>query len=174
MSLVTYEEVRPWAKAMRKAVLSRQMPPWHADPRYGEFANDRRLTEVEIATIKAWVDSGGRQSDRRDLPAAPHFVDGWRIGKPDVVIPIPSDYLVKANSPDAYLFFTVPTDVKDDNWVTAVELKPGNRRVVHHAHVFVQEPPKPKTAPCSGPICRARIRTSSRMATRASFPLAPS
>ena len=146
MPLLTYEDARPWAKAIREAVLSRQMPPWHADPHYGQFSNDRRLTETEIETIKAWVDGGAKPGDLTDLPPAPQFTDGWRIGKPDAVIPIPKTYVVKANSVDAYLYFTVPTNFKEDTWVTAVELKPENRRVVHHAHVFLQEPPKPKAA----------------------------
>jgi hypothetical protein len=146
MSLLTYEDARPWAKAIREAVLSRQMPPWQADPHFGDFANDRRLTDVEIATIKAWVDGGAPQGDPKDLPPVPHFAGGWRIGQPDLVIPIPADHVVKVNAPDAYLYFTVPTNFKEDTWVTAVELKPGNRRVVHHAHVFLHEPPKPKAA----------------------------
>lgn len=95
MSLLTYEEARPWAKAIREAVLSRQMPPWQADPHYGNFSNDRRLTETEIATMKTWVDEGAPEGDAKDLAAAPRFVNGWRIGQPDVVIPIPEEHVVK-------------------------------------------------------------------------------
>jgi len=146
MPLLTFEQARPWAKAILEAVLTRQMPPWHADPHYGEFGNDRRLTDVEIATVQAWVVGGAPQGDPKDLPPAPHFTEGWRIGKPDVIIPIPNDYLVKVNAPDAYLYFTVPTNFTEDTWVTAVELRPGNRRVVHHAHVFLHAPPKPLPA----------------------------
>ena len=146
MPLMTFAEVRPWAKAIREAVATRQMPPWHADPDYGDFANDRRLTDAEIGTIRAWVEAGAPEGDPKLLPSAPRFADGWRIGKPDVVVPIPRDYLVKVNAPDAYLYFTVATNFKEDTWVTAVELKPGNRRVVHHAHVFLEEPPEPKNA----------------------------
>lgn len=146
MPLVTYEDARPWAKAIREAVLSRQMPPWHADPHYGQFSNDRRLTETEMETIKAWVEGGAKPGDPKDVPAAPQFPDDWKVGKPDIVIPIPETYVVKANSPDAYLYFTVPTNFKEDTWVTAVELRPENRRVVHHAHVFLKDPPKPKDA----------------------------
>jgi len=146
MSLLTYQQTRPWAKAIREAVTSRQMPPWHADPKYGTFANDRRLTDSEIATLRAWVDAGAPEGDPTDLPPAPRFTDGWRIGAPDIVIPILHDYVVKASAPDAYLYFTVSTNFKEDTWVTAVELKPGNRRVVHHAHVFLHEPPQPKAA----------------------------
>ena len=144
MPLVTYADARPWAKAMRQAVLTRQMPPWHADPHMGNFANDRRLRESEIDTIKAWVDQGAVEGDAKDLPAAPQFPDGWKIGKPDVVIAIPEEYVVQANGPDEYVNFTVPTNFTEDRWVTALELRPGNRKIVHHAHVSVFEPPKPK------------------------------
>ena len=146
MPLLAFEQSRPWAKAILEAVLTRKMPPWHADPHYGEFANDRRLTDAEIATVQAWVVGGAQQGNPKDLPPAPHFADGWRIGTPDVIIPIPNDYIVKINAADAYLYFTVPTHFTKDTWVTAVELKPGNRRVVHHAHVFLEEPPQPKAA----------------------------
>jgi hypothetical protein len=110
MSLLTFAQARPWAKASREAVLSRQMPPWHADPRFGDFANDRRLTDPEIATIKNWVDGDALPGEPKDLPPAPHFANGWRIGEPDAVIPIPAEQVVKVKSPDAYLYFTVPTN----------------------------------------------------------------
>ena len=146
MPLLTFEQARPWAKAILEAVRTRSMPPWHADPHFGEFANDRRLTDAEIATIQAWVAGGAHEGNPKDMPPAPRFTDGWRIGTPDVIIPIPNDYIVKVNAADAYLYFTVPTHFTNDTWVTAVELKPGNRRVVHHAHVFLEEPPQPKPA----------------------------
>ena len=146
MPLLTFEQARPWAKAILEAVRTRSMPPWHADPHYGDFSNSRRLTDAEIATIQAWVAEGTQQGNPQDLPPTPHFTDGWRIGTPDVTIPIPNDYVVKVNAADAYLYFTVPTHFTSDTWVTAVELKPGNRRVVHHAHVFLEEPPQPKSA----------------------------
>src|SRR5215831_19336330 len=89
MSLLTYQAARPWAKSIREKVLARQMPPWHADPRYGEFANDRRLTEAEIKTIVAWADGDAKEGDPKDLPTAPKFVEGWNIGRPDLTLTMP-------------------------------------------------------------------------------------
>jgi len=146
MSLLTYKEARPWARAIEQAVLTRKMPPWQADPHYGEFSNDPRLNETEIATIKQWVDTGAKEGDPREMPAIPSYPDGWRIGKPDVVIPIPKDFVVKTNGPDQYEYFNVPTNFTEDRWVQAVELRPGNRLVVHHAHVYLFNPPSTSAA----------------------------
>jgi hypothetical protein len=141
MSLLTYREARPWAASIREAVVLRKMPPWHADPRYGHFANDVRLTDAEISTIGAWAADGAMEGNPADLPPAPRFADQWHIGKPDVVIDIGEDYRVESQGPDEYDYFTVPTNFTEDRWVTAVELQPGNRKVVHHAHVFLKTEP---------------------------------
>jgi len=86
MALLSYSEVRPWAKAIKERVLTRAMPPWLADPHYGQFKNDRRLAQAEIDTIVAWVNSGAPEGKSQDLPKPPEFVEGWGIGKPDEVI----------------------------------------------------------------------------------------
>src|SRR5215211_5252247 len=86
MSLLTYKEARPWAKSIREKVLSGAMPPWHADPHYGSFKNDRRLSEKEVSTIVAWVDGGAKEGNPRELPPQPRFTEGWQVGKPDVVL----------------------------------------------------------------------------------------
>ncbi len=153
MPLVTYKETRPWAAAIRAAVITRKMPPWQADPHYGSFANDRRMADSEVAIVRAWVDQGAKEGDPKDLPPAPEFPAGWRAGTPDVVFAIPENHKVSANSPDEYVYLTVPTNFKEDVWVRSVELRPGNRKVVHHAHVYLKEAPKAsgaKTA-ASGP-----------------------
>jgi hypothetical protein len=136
MSLLDYKSARPWAKAIREAVLARKMPPWFADPHWGSFANDARLSANEIETIKTWVDQGGQEGDARDLPAAPVFIEGWRLGKPDIVIDIGEDFAVKPGK-DAYEHFTVETHFTEGKWIRAAEIRPGNRRVVHHVHVTV-------------------------------------
>ena len=136
MSLLDYKSARPWAKAIREAVLSRKMPPWFADPHYGAFSNDARLADREIETVKAWVDAGAPEGDARDLPPAPVFVEGWRLGKPDIVVDIGQDFAVKPGQ-DAYEHFTVPTNFTEGKWIRAAEIRPGNRRVVHHVHVSV-------------------------------------
>ncbi len=145
MTLLSYQEARPWAAAIREAVLTRQMPPWKADPQYGKWSNDWSLSESDIATIKAWVDQGAREGDPKRLPAAPVFSTDWKIGKPDAIIAIPPHTLT-ADGPDEYEYFTVPTNFTEDKWVVAAELRPGNRKIVHHAHVFVAEPDKAKPA----------------------------
>src|SRR5262249_40390996 len=89
MPLLTYKEVRPWAASIKEAVLSGKMPPWKADPHYGKWVNDPSLTPAEIATIKAWAEGGKLEGDSKALPPAPVFTEGWKIGKPDVVIPVP-------------------------------------------------------------------------------------
>jgi hypothetical protein len=92
MSLIDYTSARPWARAIREAVITRKMPPWFADPHYGEFANDSRLTQQEIDTIARWVDGGAQEGDARDLSAMPTFVEGWQLGTPDIVIDIGQDF----------------------------------------------------------------------------------
>jgi Copper type II ascorbate-dependent monooxygenase, C-terminal domain len=136
MSLLDYKSARPWAKSIREAVLSRKMPPWFADPRYGTFANDPRLSEREMGTIKAWVDGGALEGDARDLPPKPAFNDGWKLGKPDIVIDIGQDFEVKPGN-DAYEYFTVPTNFTEGKWIRAAQILPGNRRAVHHVQVSV-------------------------------------
>lgn len=140
MSLLTYKEARPWAKAIREKVLERAMPPWLADPRYGHFENDRRLGLKEIDTIVAWVDGGAIQGNEADLPPAPAFVEGWTLGRPDVVLSLEEEVAVPADGVIAYKYYTVPTGFTEDKWVQAAEIHPGNRAVVHHIIVFVQDP----------------------------------
>jgi mono/diheme cytochrome c family protein len=140
MSLLTYKAARPWARSIKEKVVSRQMPPWHADPHYGQFANDRRLSQQEIDTIVAWVDQGAKEGAPKDLPAAPTFPDGWKIGKPDVVLSMQEDYTLEATGSDEYINFVMPTSFKDDVWIRAAEIHPGNRKVVHHVIAFIQTP----------------------------------
>ena len=140
MSLVTYQEVRPWAKSIRQRVVDRSMPPWSADPHVGKFSNDPSLTQKQIDTIVGWVDAGAPKGDDKDLPPAPKFPVGWTIGKPDVVLAMQEEYTVPADGTVPYLYFTIPTGFTEDKWVRALEIKPGNRSVVHHVIAFTQEP----------------------------------
>src|ERR1051326_4335338 len=102
MSLLTYEEARPWARSIKEKVVNREMPPWQADPHYGQFANDKRLSQADVDIIVAWVDGGAREGDLRDLPPAPRFNDDWQIGKPDLILSMQEEYTVEANGPDEY------------------------------------------------------------------------
>jgi mono/diheme cytochrome c family protein len=140
MSLLTYKEARPWAKAIREKVVSREMPPWHADPRYGEFSNDPRLSQNEIDTIAAWVDQGAKEGSVKDLPPAPRFSGDWEIGQPDLVLSMPRAYTLEAAGADDYIYFRIPANFTEDKWIQAAEFRPGNKRVVHHAVVFIETP----------------------------------
>jgi hypothetical protein len=135
MSLLTYKEARPWSAAIRQAVVRREMPPWHADPNVGEYLNDSRLSEQDIATIVNWVKAGSPEGDPDDLPAAPVFQNGWHI-KPDLILSIP-ETTVAAGDQDDYEYIYVPTNFTEDRWIQAAEVVPGDRRVVHHATVSV-------------------------------------
>ena len=135
MSLMSYREARPWAAAMREAVIRRVMPPWHADPKVGHFMNDRRLSDADIALIEAWVKQGAKEGDAKDLPPAPVYQSGWHI-KPDVILTIP-ETTVAAGNQDDYEYIYVPTNFTEDKWVQTAEVVPGDRRVVHHATVSV-------------------------------------
>jgi Copper type II ascorbate-dependent monooxygenase, C-terminal domain/Domain of unknown function (DUF3471) len=140
MSLRTYEEVRPWSETMRERVVSREMPPWHAVPGEIEFSNERRLSDKEIKKIAAWVDRGAIEGDPKDLPAAPTFSEAWHIGEPDAIFSMDQEYTLEANLTDQYLYFRIPTNFKEDTWVQAVEFRPGNRKVVHHAVAYIETP----------------------------------
>jgi hypothetical protein len=139
MSLLTYDEVRPWAKAIRASVEQGLMPPWHADRRYGTFSNDRSLTRSEIDTVVRWVETGAAEGSAQEAPPPRAFADGWRIGTPDLVFEMPKEFSVPATGTIAYQWIMVPTGFTEDKWVQAVEVKPGNRAVVHHAVVYARE-----------------------------------
>lgn len=134
MSLLDYKSARPWAKAIKEAVIARKMPPWFADPSIGHFANDPRLSDGDIATLRVWADNGAPEGNPNDLPKAPEFAEGWQLGKPDIIFDIGETFVVKAGQ-DSYESFVVPTNLKEGIWIRAAELRPGNRKVVHHAHV---------------------------------------
>ena len=132
MSLLTFDDARPWARAVKQKVVAREMPPWGADPTVGRFSNDVSLKPAEIATISAWVDGGAPQGNPADLPEAPTFAEGWSIGKPDYIFTMQKPFTVPADGTVPYLYMTIPTNLKEDIWIRGVELKPTDRRVVHH------------------------------------------
>src|SRR5262249_14632815 len=140
MSLLTYKDARPWAKSIREKVASGAMPPWHADPRYGEFSNDRRLARKDIDTISAWVEGGAKEGDPKDAPPSPRFTEGWQMGKPDVVLQMAQEFEVPAEGTISYKYFFIPTGFREDRWVQAAEIRPGNRTVVHHVIAFIADP----------------------------------
>lgn len=138
--MMSYDEVRPWAKAIRGAVVSRKMPPWFADPQHGQFANETRLTEAEIATVNTWVSAGAPAGNASDAPPPRKYSNGWKIGQPDLVVEIPTGFPIpKAGSVD-YVWMATDLGLKEDRWIEKVEVRPGARAAVHHALVIAREP----------------------------------
>jgi len=140
MSLITYKDVRPWARSIREKVMTKTMPPWFADPAHGAFKNDRSLTQAQIDTIVKWVDGDARQGDPALMPAVPQFATGWTLGKPDMVFEMPTEFKIPADGTVEYQYFEVPTNFKEDRWISAGEVRAGNPEHVHHIIVSVIEP----------------------------------
>jgi mono/diheme cytochrome c family protein len=138
MSLVTFDDARPWARSIRQRVVARTMPPWGADPAHGSFKNDPRLSQTEIDTIAKWVDDGAPKGDDKDLPSVPPLAEGWTIGKPDAVFTMEEEYKIPASGTIPYLYFRVPTHLTEDKWIQAIEIKPGARSHVHHVLAYTQ------------------------------------
>jgi len=133
MPLLTYAGVRPWAKAIRDAVVTRKMPPWFADPTYGHFANDRSLSKGEIDTIATWVDAGAAEGSPKDAPAPRAWPKGWSIGAPDAIFEMPQAIAIPAKGTVEYQYVILPTHFSEDKWVEKVEVRPSDRSAVHHA-----------------------------------------
>jgi hypothetical protein len=148
MSLITFKDVRPWARAIQQKTSARVMPPWGADPHVGRFRNDRSLTDAQIATIAAWAEGGAPEGDPKVMPALPPFVDGWQIGKPDQVFEMLADYEIPAKGTVDYQYFEVPTNFTEDRWMQAGEVRAGDPTHVHHVIVYVKEP-KPAVRPAA-------------------------
>ncbi len=162
MSLITYEDARPWAAAIKEKVASGAMPPWHSTQPVGTFANDRRLNAHDRETLVRWASSGAPKGDAKDLPAAPKFANGWEIGTPDVVISMNEPYKVPASGTIDYQMFTMPTNFTTDKWVQAIEVRPGTRAVVHHILVFCQEPGEPRPQAFESTIPKIPARAGRR------------
>jgi hypothetical protein len=138
MQLQTYKDVRPWAKSIQEQVSKRAMPPWFADPDHGKFRNDRHLTDGEIKLISAWVAAGAPEGNPKDLPPLPAMAQGWSFERPpDLVIEMPLEVKIPAEGQLDMMNYYAPVPFKTEQWVEAVELRPGNRQVVHHSIVNV-------------------------------------
>jgi len=143
MSFLTYDSTRPWAKAIKTAVISKKMPPWFADPHFGKFSNDRTLNQAAIDTLVAWADSGAAAGNAADAPKPIAWTDGWRIGKPDMVIRMPAAFAVPAKGTVDYQYVILPSGFTEDKYVQMAEARPGDPSVVHHILAFVREPGNP-------------------------------
>jgi hypothetical protein len=143
MAFLTYDETRPWAKAIKTAVVTKKMPPWYADPHFGSFSNDRTLAQSDMDTLVSWVDSGAKAGNPKDAPQPIDWVEGWRIGKPDMVLSMPVAFDVPASGTIDYQYIIIPTGFTEDKYVQMAEARPGDRTVVHHIIAFIREPGNP-------------------------------
>jgi hypothetical protein len=145
MSLVTYEETRPWARSIKAKVAAREMPPWFIDKNVGvqHFSNDASLTDQQIATISKWVDSGAPKGNDADMPKPREFPaqDVWHIGKPDLIVSLPQDLIVKAKAPDQWPDILVDPKLTQDRYIKGVQIMPTKGfEVIHHIRTSIVEP----------------------------------
>ncbi len=154
MSLMTYSETRPWARSIKERVVRRDMPPWHLDKTVGirQYKNDRSLSDDEIATIARWVDGGAPQGNPADMPPAPTFTSDkeWFIGTPDLTVTTDQDFVMYPNGPDWWLDQFGEVKMPEDRWIKAMEIKPSNPKIVHHAVIYAIEPDAPEGTPEGG------------------------
>ena len=146
MSLLTYEDARPWARSIKNRVSQRQMPPWHVDRAIGirKFKDDPSLSDAEVATVVGWVDAGAPRGNPADMPPPRVFDDSdkWHIGKPDLIVSLPAENTIEAQSSDWWADFVSDSGLTEDRYIKAVEAKPsaGASRVVHHAVMYLVDP----------------------------------
>ncbi len=136
-SLLTYTDAAKKAGLLATVTEKRVMPPWKAEPGYGSFANERRLSAQQIALIREWAQAGAPEGDAQDKPPLPAFPNGWEAGQPDKVLTMSHKFEVSADGPDQYRCFVLPLDAAQDVYLSGMEFRPGNRRVVHHALVYM-------------------------------------
>jgi hypothetical protein len=137
-ALVGYDDAVRHARMIREVTAQRRMPPWHADGRYGHFANDRRLSRDEIDTLAAWVEGGMAKGDAKDMPRPVEWVKGWSKGKPDLVLEMPEEYAVPATGVVPYQNWIIDPKFTEDRWVQVAECRPGTPGVVHHIVAYIQ------------------------------------
>lgn len=138
MAFLTYEQTRPWARAIHEAVALDRMPPWFADPRYGEWSNAMVLSPAEKRILIDWAESGALRGDPSDAPDPLRFMNGWNIGEPDMVLELPEPFVVPAEGTIDYHYLVIPTNFAEDKWVEAAEVRPDRRDVVHHVLAFMR------------------------------------
>jgi len=135
-SLVTYQQAVKWSTDIKQYTQSRAMPPWKVTEGVA-FHNERRLSNAEIATLAGWADGGTQAGDPTDAPKRKEFIEGWLLGKPDLVVSPKEDFILGPSGPDLFHCYPLPTSLPEDKYVIAIEVKPGNRRVVHHTLNFI-------------------------------------
>ena len=147
MSLLTYEEARPYARAIFEETRDGHMPPWHAEAPEGTFANERRLSAAEKGILARWATGGAPKGNAADMPPVPTYAEGWQLGTPDRIYEMAEPYDVPATGTIQYEYFYIPTDIKEPTWVKSIEIRPGARSVVHHVLAFYKAKPDIQRAP---------------------------
>jgi len=135
--LLTYQDVKKHGHQIVAVTQTRFMPPWLPEPGELKFADERRLSDEQIARIRAWVDQGMVEGKPSDLPPKPKFVEGWQLGQPDLILKAEKPYMLQASGSDQYWNFILPVPIHETRWVRAVEIRPGDKRLVHHANILV-------------------------------------
>ena len=136
-ALATYEQTAKRARQIVRVTQDRIMPPWIPSPGHEKFVDERWLTDRELELFKAWEQSGRAKGDEADLPPSPKFAEGWRLGQPDLLVKMTEPFTVPADGPDLLQNFVIPIDIPEDKLVAAVEFHPGNKKVAHHAVLFL-------------------------------------
>lgn len=136
-SLLSYQDVKKRARQIATVTASRYMPPWLPEPGQGEFVGQRRLSDDQIRMIQQWVEEGTAEGVPSDLPPRPKFDEGWQLGKPDLVIKMPRPYSLRADGTDVFRNFVIPIPVPATRYIKAVEILPGNKKIVHHANILI-------------------------------------
>jgi len=136
-SLLTYADVKKHARQIVYATRARVMPPWLPEPQELQFADELRLSESEIGLISRWVEQGAVEGNPSDLPPQPKFVEGWRLGNPDLILTASKPFVLPPSGTDTYWNFIFPVPIQETKWVKAVEIRPGDKRYVHHANILV-------------------------------------
>lgn len=136
-SLLSYEDARKHAEQIAIVTGKRFMPPWPPEPGYGDFAGVKRLSDRQIDLLAQWAKTGQAEGDRAALPPAPHFVEGWQLGQPDLVLHMRQPYQMPASGVDVFRNFVIPVELKQTRYIRAMELRPGSKRAVHHANLIV-------------------------------------
>jgi mono/diheme cytochrome c family protein len=153
-SILYYDSAAAHLDEMRDAIRSGTMPPWHAEGPRGVFRNDRRLSDAERQLILRWIETGAKPGDMKKLPARPQFSTSWEMGTPDLVATMQEDFVVPASGTIEYMHFQIPTNLTEEKWVRAIEIRPGAREVVHHVLVYARAPAPPGAAVLAAPAPR--------------------
>jgi hypothetical protein len=159
LPFVTYKQSKDWADQIRDAVRSKKMPPWFADPCCGHFSDDPSLSDVEIATLLAWVEAKAPEGNPKDAAPPPQWTEGWNIAPPDLVLAMPKPVPIPARGDIEYTYEIVPSNLNEDRWVQMSEVRPSSRSHVHHAVVYIRPPDSPwlRGAPVGVPFTASSL-----------------